>query len=57
MHPKHVPNLLFLPQNQSPLPVTGFEASAGFALAATKTQDRQFDLNANAGAMAAQMGV
>lgn len=50
-------NMLFIPDHQSELPsVNAFEASAGFALAAKSTQhDPRFDLNANAGAMAAQM--
>jgi hypothetical protein len=49
--------LVFLPDNQTPLPANAFEASAGFALAATKTQPSPFNIQANAGAMAAQMGV
>lgn len=56
MDPQVALQLLFRPDHQSPLPANGFEASAGFALAARKTQEQPFDLKANAGAMARQMG-
>ena len=49
--------LTFVPEHQSPLPVVDpFEASAGLALAATKTQDPRFDVGRNADAMAYQLG-
>lgn len=49
-------SIAFLPDHQSPLPVGSFEASAGFALAAARTQARPIDVDQNVMYMANQMG-